>query len=83
MSPVFYTNEIVLADLSDTHPRPEGAFAISDGTNVLLRYCEFSDINDRSKIRISAPAETFEPQDLDLQQITILGRVIAKMRRVT
>ena len=80
MEPNFKRGEHVLIDLSDKTPSPPGAFIISDGFGVMLRYCEFLPHSTPAEIRVSAAQSSFQMQTLEQGDFDIIGRVIAKLQ---
>lgn len=80
MEPDYKRGQHVLVDLSDVTPSPPGAFIISDGFGIMLRYCEFVPHSDPAEIRISAATASFQTQSLQLYDFDIIGRVIAKLQ---
>lgn len=82
MEPEFRRGEYVLIDLSDTHPSPPGAFVLSDGFGYMMRHCEFVPRSTPPEIVVSACRREFQPQTLALEDVSIIGRVIAKLQWV-
>lgn len=80
MEPDYKRGEHVLIDLSDQNPSPPGAFIISDGFGIMLRYCEFVPHSNPPEIRISATQSSFQMQTLEHGVFDIVGRVIAKLQ---
>ena len=80
MEPNLKKGEHVIVDLSDTKPSPPGIFVISDGFGFMARHCAFKHGSAPPEVKISAMQKNFEPQTLAREDITILGRVIAKMQ---
>jgi len=76
MAPDFEQGEHVLIDCDEITPNPAGLYAISDGFADMIRICEA--IND-GEVRISAYKEGFHAQILSLDEVSILGRVMAKL----
>jgi hypothetical protein len=82
MAPDFVSGEQVLIDLQDTTPAPQGLFLISDGFSELVRICALVPRSNPAEVRISATAQNFLSQVLLLSDVTIIGRVIARLREV-
>jgi len=80
MEPNLKKGEHVIVDLSDIKPSPPGIFVISDGFGFMARHCAFRPASSPPEVKISAMQKNFEPQILAREDITILGRVIAKMQ---
>ena len=80
MEPNLKKGEHVIVDLSDIKPSPPGIFVISDGFGFMARHCGFKPGSSPPEVKISAMQKNFEPQTLAREEITILGRVIAKMQ---
>lgn len=80
MEPDYKRGEHVLIDLSDKNPSPPGAFIISDGFGIMLRYCEFVPHSNPPEVRISATQSSFQMQTLGHNDFDIIGRVIAKLQ---
>ena len=80
MAPEFNRDEHVLVDLSDCTPSPPGSFIISDGFGVMLRNCALIAQSDPVEIKITALKQSFQSQELPLDDVQIIGRVIAKLQ---
>lgn len=79
MEPKFKRGNHVVVDLSDTEPSPPGTFVIFDGSNYLVRQCEYLADSNPSEIKISTLDKSFQPQMLKKEALNIIGRVIGKM----
>ncbi len=82
MEPDFRQGEHVLVDMSDKKPSPPGVFLVSDGLGYMVRYCEFIPKSNPPEIKISARHRDFVAQTVDLNDIDLLGRVIAKLQMI-
>jgi len=82
MEPVFKKGEFVLVDLSQMMPSPPGYFIVSDGYGHFARQCEMvMDKKDaRQSVQVSANDKNFSAQILHLDELDIVGRVIARLR---
>jgi len=80
MAPEFALGAHVVVDLSDAQPSPPGVFVIYDGMGHMLRHCEFVANSSPQEITISAHCSNFTEQRLFLDDVTIVGRVIAKLQ---
>lgn len=79
MEPGFKRGERVLVDLSDQMPSPPGVYIVSDGYSYLTRQCEIVPGSDPVEITLSARDQSFKSQRLKLDELKIIGRVIAKL----
>lgn len=80
MEPAFKKGEYVLVDLSQTVPSPPGYFIVSDGYGHFARQCEMIMEKNAENVRVSAKDKGFSPQVLRLDELDIVGRVIARLR---
>lgn len=80
MEPAFKRDDPVLVDLSDQFPSPPGVFIISDGYSFLARQCEIVSGARPPEVKISAHDKGFTQQSVQLDDIQIIGRVIAKLQ---
>lgn len=79
MQPDFYQDDYVAVDFSDADPSRSGVFLVSDGYGQMFRQCEVIQVDGCARIRITATAKGFLPQDLRDDEFKILGRVIGKV----
>lgn len=81
MAPDFKRHDTVLIDLSDRVPRETtGVYAISDGFSVMVRDCRIVDPSSALKIELCARMHGFTPTTLFLDDIKIIGRVVAQLQ---
>ncbi|MEZ5814790.1 MAG: hypothetical protein R3E13_08785 [Alphaproteobacteria bacterium] len=80
MAPEFNCDEHVLVDLSNREPSPPGTFIVSDGFGFMLRHCELIPNSDPARVKLTALKESFQPQQLTLDEFQIIGRVLAKLQ---
>lgn len=81
MEPHFKQGEYIAIDTSDHKVQKSGVFMISDGYSMLLRHCEIP-ANKTEEIHISAYQLDFQTHIIPVDDIQIIGRVIAKMQWV-
>ncbi|HVJ31619.1 MAG TPA: S24 family peptidase [Terriglobia bacterium] len=81
MEPVLKTGDRVIIDRSDTVPSPGGIFGIFDGHGVIVKYVETIAQSNPLQIRIFSGNPPFTPQDMVVQDDTIVGRVLGYVRR--
>jgi hypothetical protein len=82
MEPDFREGESVLVDISDQMPSPSGVFVISDGYGHMLRHCAIVPGAELASVVVSTNVRSFAPQKLDINDFSIIGRVIAKLQMV-
>ncbi len=80
MEPDFIRGEHVLVDMSKQTPSPPGCYAISDGYGVFLRFCEIVHGQTPTEIKLHTCSEAFSPQKIPLENIKVLGKVVAKLQ---
>lgn len=82
MEPLLHKGEYIALDTSDTKAITPGIFMISDGYSMMIRHCEIPNSKTDKEIHISAFDHSFQTQIVPLDDIEIIGRVIAKLEWV-
>jgi transcriptional regulator with XRE-family HTH domain len=78
MEPDYRPGERVMVDLSRRKPSPPGVFVVWDGLGLLLKRVELVPHSDAKRIRLSSINESYAPYEIDLDEHTIIARVVGK-----
>lgn len=78
MEPDYHPGERVLVDLSRRRPSPPGEFVIWDGMGLVLKRVELVPNSNASRIRLISINPGYTPYEVDLDEHTIVARVIGK-----
>ncbi len=78
MEPDYHPGERVLVDLSRRKPTPPGEFVIWDGLGLVLKRVELVPGTDAKRIRLMSINPGYTPYEVDLDEHTIVARVIGK-----
>lgn len=78
MEPDYHPGERVLVDLSRRKPSPPGEFVIWDGMGLVLKRVELVPGSDPKRIRLISINPGYTPYEVDLDEHTIVARVIGK-----
>jgi transcriptional regulator with XRE-family HTH domain len=78
MEPDYHPGERVLVDLSRRKPSPPGEFVIWDGMGLVLKRVELVPNSSPMKIRLISINPGYTPYEVDLDEHTIVARVIGK-----
>jgi phage repressor protein C with HTH and peptisase S24 domain len=78
MEPDYHPGERVLVDLSRRKPSPPGEFVIWDGMGLVLKRVELVPGTNASRIRLISINPGYTPYEVDLDEHTIVARVIGK-----
>jgi transcriptional regulator with XRE-family HTH domain len=78
MEPDFHPGERVLVDLSRRKPSPPGEFVIWDGMGLVLKRVELVPGSEPKRIRLISINPGYTPYEVELDEHTIVARVIGK-----
>lgn len=78
MEPEYHPGERVLVDLSRRKPSPPGIFIIWDGMGLVLKRVELVPGLIPRRIRLSSINPGYTPYEVELDEHTIVARVIGK-----
>jgi phage repressor protein C with HTH and peptisase S24 domain len=78
MEPDYHPGERVLVDLSRRKPSPPGEFVIWDGMGLVLKRVELVPGSEPKRIRLISINPGYTPYEVDLDEHTIVARVIGK-----
>lgn len=78
MEPEYHPGERVLVDLSRRKPSPPGIFIIWDGMGLVLKRVELVPSLIPRRIRLSSINPGYTPYEVELDEHTIVARVIGK-----
>lgn len=76
MMTTYVPNQRVAIDLEDKSPSPPGIFFLWDGIGVVCKRIRFLEYSDPQKLMLISDNPRYEPRELLLQDVHILGRVI-------
>ena len=80
MEPVLHSGDLVLLNLADTQPRSGRAYALRQGDELLVKYCQ---LMPGGLLRVSSANPDFPPYDIDLgksaAEVQVLGSVQSSM----
>lgn len=78
MEPDYRPGERVLVDRSRRKPSPPGVFVVWDGMGLVLKRVELVPGSDAKRIRLSSINDGYMPYEIDVDDYTIIARVIGK-----
>lgn len=78
MEPEYHPGDRVLVDLSRRKPSPPGEFVIWDGMGLVLKRVELVPNVEPKRIRLMSINPGYTPYEVDLDEHTIVARVIGK-----
>jgi hypothetical protein len=78
MEPEYHPGDRVLVDLSRRKPSPPGEFVIWDGMGLVLKRVELVPNVEPRRIRLMSINPGYTPYEVDLDEHTIVARVIGK-----
>lgn len=78
MEPDYRPGERVLVDRSRRKPSPPGVFVVWDGMGLVLKRVELVPGSGAKRIRLSSINDGYMPYEIDVDDHTIIARVIGK-----
>lgn len=74
-----FPGDRAIVDTADRRPTPPGAFAIHDGTGILIKMLEVVPMTDPVKVRVTCRNPLYATYELPLKDLHVIGRVRGKI----
>lgn len=74
-----FPGDRAIVDTADRRPTPPGAFAIHDGTGILIKMLEVVPLSDPVKVRVTCRNPLYATYELPLKDLHVIGRVRGKI----
>lgn len=78
MEPRLSEGDRVFIDTRQTHPAPEGIFALNDGLGLVVKRLQIIHGSDPVRVRIISVNPAYPPQERNFDEIQIIGRLAGR-----
>lgn len=82
MMPTLCNGDVILIDVSKTHPSPPGIFILFDGVSLIAKRLELLGHPDHPKLRVICDNAHYSSYESNLAETNIIGRVVWFSREI-